>query len=162
MFRRWVKRADAAGRWFENALLIALFAALLGLSGTQILLRNVFSSGFFWADELVRLLVLWLAVVGAVAATRERRHIAIDLIVRALPDIPQRIARSVAALFAAAVASVFAFQSWRFVVDSRNFEDMVLGDWPAWYFQLILPVGFALIAWRFVVSAAGNWVRTSE
>lgn len=162
MFRRWLKRADTAGRWFENTLLIALFAGLLGLSVTQILLRNFFSAGLFWADELVRLLVLWLAVVGAVAAVRERRHIAIDLIVRAMPDVPQRITRSLAALFAAAVSSGFAYQAWRFVMDSRAFEESVLGGWPAWYFQLILPAGFALIAWRFVASAAGNWIAADE
>ena len=57
-----------------------LFTAILGLSTTQIVLRNFFASGLFWADELVRLLVLWLAVAGALAATRDRRHIAIELI----------------------------------------------------------------------------------
>ena len=158
MFRRLLKRADTAGRWCENFLLIALFAALLGLSGTQIILRNFFSSGLFWADELVRALVLWLAVVGALAATRDRRHIAIDLIVRSLPRLPQQITRSVVALFAASVAATFAWQAWRFVMDSREFGDVVLGDWPAWYFQVILPVGFALIAWRFLVNAVAYWL----
>jgi TRAP-type C4-dicarboxylate transport system permease small subunit len=160
VLRRWLKFADAAGRWCENSLLVLLFAALLGLSGTQIVLRNVFSSGLFWADELVRLLVLWLAVVGALAATRDRRHIAIDLIVRALPVVPQRITRSIVAFFAAAVAAVFARQAWRFVMDSREFGDVVLGEWPAWYFQLILPVGFALIGWRFLTNAVAAWLPT--
>lgn len=135
-----------------------LFAALLGLSGTQIVLRNVFSSGLFWADELVRLIVLWLAVVGALAATRDHRHIAIELIVRALPDLLQRMTRSFVAVFATGVAGLFAWHSYRFVMDSREFGDTVLGDWPAWYFQLILPVGFALIAWRFLTSALAAWL----
>ena len=137
-----------------------LFTALLGLSTTQILLRNFFSSGLFWADELVRLLVLWLAVVGALAATRDRRHIAIELIVRSLPDVLQRMTRSIVALFAAGISSVFAWQSYRFVLDSREFGDTVLGNWPAWYFQLILPLGFALIAWRFLTSAVGAWLAS--
>ncbi len=151
-----------AGRWCENLLLVLLFAAILGLSTTQIVLRNFFASGLFWADELVRLLVLWLAVVGALAATRDRRHIAIELIVRALPEFLQRMTRSVVGLFAAAVAGVFAWQSWRFVVDSREFGDTVLGDWPAWYFQLILPLGFALIAWRFLTTAIGAWLSPRQ
>ena len=114
------------GRWLENTLLILLFASLLGLSGTQIILRNVFASGIFWADELVRLLVLWLAVIGALAATRDRRHIAIELLVRSLPRLPQRVARGVASLFAAVVAGIFSWQSLRFVLDSREFGDQVL------------------------------------
>lgn len=123
------------------------------MAGLQIVLRNGFSSGIFWADELVRLLVLWLAVIGALAATRDRRHIAIELLVRSLPDVPQRIVRGLAGLFAAAVSAIFAWQSLRFVLDSREFGDQVLGGWPAWYFQLILPVGFALIALQFLVAA---------
>lgn len=130
----------------------------MGLSGTQIVLRNVFSSGLFWADELVRLLVLWLAVVGALAATRDRRHIAIELLVRTLPALPQRIARSGVAIFAAGISATFAWQSLRFVSDSREFGDTVLGDWPAWCFQLVLPLGFALIAWRFFSSAVAAWL----
>jgi TRAP-type C4-dicarboxylate transport system permease small subunit len=27
----------------------------------------------------------------------------------------------------------------------------MLGEWPAWVLQLILPIGFALIAYRYVV-----------
>jgi TRAP-type C4-dicarboxylate transport system permease small subunit len=139
-------------------VLVALFTAILGLSTTQIVLRNFFASGLFWADELVRLLVLWLAVAGALAATRDRRHIAIELIVRSLPDTLQRLTRSIVALFAAVISGVFAWQSYRFVLDSREFEDTVLGNWPAWYFQLVLPIGFALIAWRFVTTAIGAWL----
>ena len=162
MFRRWLKRADTAARWCENSLLVVLFIALLGLSGGQIILRNVFSSGLFWSDELVRLLVLWLAVVGALAATRDRRHIAIDLIARALPALPQRIVRSIVGVFAGVVSATFAWQAWRFVMDSRDFGDTVLGGWPAWYFQLILPLGFALIAWRFLSGVCGAWISVRE
>jgi len=159
VFRRWLQRADAAGRWCENALLVVLFLTLLCLAAAQILLRNVFASGLFWADELVRLLVLWVAVVGAVAATRDSRHIAIELIVRALPALLQRVARSIVACFAAGVAGVFGWQTWLLVVDSREFGETVLGDWPAWYFQMILPIGFALIAAHFASSAIALWLR---
>lgn len=159
MLRRWLQHADAAGRWCENALLVLLFVTLLGLATTQILLRNVFASGLFWADELVRLLVLWVAVVGAIAATRDRRHIAIELIVRSLPSLFRRIARSVVGCFAAGVAAVFGWQTWLLVVDSREFGETVLGDWPAWQFQIILPIGFALIALQFLLGVVAVWLE---
>jgi TRAP-type C4-dicarboxylate transport system permease small subunit len=156
---RWLQRADIAGRWCENALLIILFLALLGLATTQILLRNVFSSGLFWADELVRLLVLWLAVVGAVAATRDGRNIAIELVARSLPELLRRLARCIVAGFAAVVSGTFAWQAWLFVSDSREFGETVLGGWPAWYFQIVLPAGFAVMTLQFAVSAIVAWRR---
>ena len=40
----------------------------------------------------------------------------------------------------------------------HSFLGRDLSDWPAWYFQLILPLGFALIAWRFLTTAIGAWL----
>jgi TRAP-type C4-dicarboxylate transport system permease small subunit len=150
----WWGRLDAAGRWLENALLVLLFGAILVLSSAQILLRNGFASGLPWADPLVRLLVLWLAVVGAVAASRDRKHIAIEIVTRSLPPFPRRLVTAFVNAFASAVAAFFAWQAWRFVQDSKSFGDLLLGSWPAWMLQTILPVGFGLIAYRYLVRAA--------
>ena len=48
----------------------------------QIVLRELFSTGFVWADELIKLMVLWLAMVGSIAASRDDRHIRIDALAR--------------------------------------------------------------------------------
>jgi len=140
-------------------VLVLLFVTMLGLAAAQIVLRNVFASGLFWADELVRLLVLWVAIVGAIAATRDRRHIAIELIVRSLPPLLRRIVRSLVGCFAAGVAGVFAVQTWLLVADSREFGETVLGDWPAWHFQVILPIGFFLIAIQFLLATVAVWLE---
>lgn len=148
---RLLERAERGGLWLENALLVALFATLMLLAGGQILLRNVFSTALPWGDGLVRLLVLWLAMLGAVAASREHKHIAINLADRLLPDGLGRPVRIVVELFTTVVAGLLAWVSWRFVRDSREFGDVLLDGWPAWTLQLILPVGFALIAYRYLV-----------
>jgi len=149
----WWARLDAAGRWLENALLLLFFLTILVLSAAQIALRNGFSAGLPWADPLVRLLVLWLAVVGAIAASRDRKHIAIEIVARSLPPLARRLVTAFVNLFACGVAAAFAWQAWRFVQDSRTFGDTLLGAWPAWVLQLILPVGFAVIAYRYLMRA---------
>jgi len=159
--QRWLDRADSLGRWAETFVLVALFAGLLLLAAAQILLRNGFSAGLVWADELIRLLVLWLAVAGAVAASRDQKHIAIELIARSLSADWRRMAVVVVNLFACIVSGVLAWQSWRFVRDSMEFGDMLLGDWPAWILQVSLPIGFALISYRFLVHAAIGLTRRS-
>ncbi len=148
-----MKRADSVGRFIETAFLVGLFVLLLGLASSQIVLRNVFSAGLVWADGVVRLAVLWLAVVGAIAAARDNRHIAIDLITRTLTGIWHKAAVGIVQLVTALIASFFAWQSWRFIQDSRLFEDVLLGDLPAWWFQLILPIGFGLVAYRYLIRA---------
>ena len=71
-----LRRLDAAGRFIENAFLVGLLGAMMLLSVAQIIAREFFDTGFFWAGEFIRILVLWLAMVGAVAACRENRTFA--------------------------------------------------------------------------------------
>jgi TRAP-type C4-dicarboxylate transport system permease small subunit len=149
-------RAEAIGRWLENTLLVSLFGALMLIAVTQIALRNVWSAGLPWADGLTRVGVLWIAVLGAVAASRDGKHIAINLAPRVLPAIWERRALVLVELFTAGVASLMAWHSWVFVRDSREFGDTMLGDFPAWVFQSVLPIGFALIAYRYLLRAVGR------
>lgn len=156
---RALVRAEKIGIWLENALLVGLLAGLMILATAQIVLRNVFSISFPWADGLIRLAVLWLAVIGAIAASREGRHIAIRLAERMLPGRCQRPVAFIVDAFTAAVAAGLAWYAWSFVSLSREFGDVLLGTWPAWIFQSILPVGFALIAYRYLLHALGRLAR---
>ena len=64
----------------EDGLLALLLTLMIVLAGTQILMRNLFDSGFVWIDPLLRALVLWVGLVGATVATRHNKHIRIDLL----------------------------------------------------------------------------------
>jgi TRAP-type C4-dicarboxylate transport system permease small subunit len=151
-------RAEAIGRWLENALLVTLFAGLMLLAVTQIAMRNVWSAGLPWADGMIRIGVLWIAILGAVAASRDGKHIAIDLAPRLLPARWVGRVLVIAEAFTAAVAATMAWYAWAFVHDSRTFGDVMLGGWPAWLFQAVLPIGFALIAYRYLLRAFGRIV----
>lgn len=144
-------RADRAGQFIENAALVAVLSAMILLAVTQIFLRNFMASGFAWGDEALRLMVLWVTMLGAVAASRENRHLAIDALSRVLSPGPRAWADVVVRAFTAFVAFVLAWYSWEFVAESREFEDLLLGDLPAWWFQSILPVGFFLIGYRYSI-----------
>jgi TRAP-type C4-dicarboxylate transport system permease small subunit len=130
-----------------------LLLGIVLLSALQIVFRNFFSFSIFWADELIRLAVLWLAMIGGVAASRDGRHIAIGIAGRYLPPPWRRPAAVAAALFAALVTAALAWQGYRFVADSYAFGDTVLDGWPAWIFQSVIPVGFAIMCWRFALQA---------
>jgi TRAP-type C4-dicarboxylate transport system permease small subunit len=64
----------------EDYALVALVGLLVVFAGLQIVLRLFFESGIVWADALLRHLVLWTAMLGAMTAARENKHLAIDAI----------------------------------------------------------------------------------
>ncbi len=148
-------RLEKAGRAIETILLTGMLTSMMFLAVGQIVMREVFSvTGFVWADELIRLMVLWLALVGSIAACRENRHIRIDALSHLLPDKAIRIVRIGVDLFAAAVSGIIAVQAWRYLQIDIEYEVTVLVDTPAWIAHSIMPVAFALISYRFLVSSA--------
>jgi TRAP-type C4-dicarboxylate transport system permease small subunit len=148
---RWWGRIDRAARSFETWLIVVILGGLIIFGAAQIVLRNVLSIGFSWGDGLARLAVLWLGLLGALAASRDGRHIAMGALTHWLPRPLQLIAGVCADGFGVAVSAALAWYSLAFVGDSREFGDTLVGDLPAWWFQSIMPVAFALMTWQFLV-----------
>ena len=148
-----LQRAERIGRGLENLLLAVILFAMIGLAAYQVALRNIAGSGISWADEALRLMVLWAAIVGAVAASRDNVHLRIDFLSRFLSRAGRTATALVVDLFTVIVAGILAWYSWEFVAESREFGDQIFGDLPVWPFQAVLPVGFALITYRYLVCA---------
>jgi C4-dicarboxylate transporter DctQ subunit len=159
---RILHKLDRAGAHAEDALLFVILISMILLAGTQIFLRNLFDTSLFWGDEMLRLMVLWLAVAGGLAASRLDKHISIAVIDRFLPAAAQLVTRIVLDLFTAGLCALFAWQSARFVYSSYQFGDTVMRDVPAWAAQIIMPLGFALMALRHLVLAFSRPLRRKE
>ena len=144
-------RLQQAALWIEDALLVLILTLMILLAAGQILLRNLFDTGFSWGDPTLRVLVLWVALLGAMAATRDVHHIRIDLLSRYLPAGIRRINQRVTDLFAGAVCSLLAWHSGRFVFFEWQDGSILFAAVPAWVCELILPLGFGVMALRFVL-----------
>lgn len=153
-----VGRLQRFGQALEDTVLVVLLATMMILACLQILLRNGFSTGFVWGDELLRIMVLWLALAGAVAASRADRQISIDVLSRLLPVRPRLLVAALVDLFTALVCAALAWHALSFVADAREFEDTLLNGLPAWWFQSILPIGFGLMCWRYLVFAISRFI----
>jgi TRAP-type C4-dicarboxylate transport system permease small subunit len=150
---RLLGRLDQVGRMLENIVLVTMLTSMILLAVGQILLREIFDTGIIWVDELVKLMVLWLAMVGSIAASRDDRHIRIDVLSHVLPKWAIKLSRVVVDLFAAGVCGVIAWQAWRYLQLEIEFEDVVLVDTPAWIVHSIIPAAFLLVSYRFVILA---------
>jgi TRAP-type C4-dicarboxylate transport system permease small subunit len=152
-------RLEKVGRAGEDAVLVTVLTAMILLAASQIVLRNFFNFGFIWADEMLRMLVLWIAVAGAVAASRTDKHINISILDRFLPDRIKLAVKIIIHIFTALVCGVVAWHSMQFVQLSREFGDILMGSIPAWLPQLILPIGFGLICYRYSLFVIKEFIR---
>lgn len=164
MFSRAIfQKLEKAGRAGEDAFLVIILTGMILLAAAQIIMRNFFNFGFIWSDEVLRMLVLWIALGGAVAASRGDKHINVAILDRFLPDKARAVVKGVIHLFTAGICGIVTWHSIKFVQTSREFGDLLMGDIPAWLPQLIMPIGFGLICYRYslftiqgLVNAAGG------
>jgi len=150
-------RADVFSRllrglhWLEDAVLVSALASMLVFAVAQILMRNLFDAGLLWTESFLRTLVLWVAMLGALVATRDNNHISIDVLARYLPDAAARWLDVLTSLAAAAVCGAVGYISIELLQFEYEDGTIAFGFVPVWVFQLVIPAGFLLMAVRFVL-----------
>lgn len=157
-----LSRLDRVGRLIEDTVLVIILTAMILLAASQIVMRNFLNIGLIWGDEMLRMLVLWIAVAGAIAASRSDKHINIAVLDRYLPEKLNVPVKVVIHLFTACICGVVAWYSTQFVMTSREFGDVLMGNVPAWIPQLIMPVGFGLICYRYSIFVLTELVRLAR
>ncbi len=137
----------------EDGILVALLTTMMTVAVAQILLRNFLGAGIIWGDVLVRVLVLWIGMVGAMVAARQNKHINIDLVMRYLPKRLALWVNVSVQLFAAGVCALAAFYSLVFVLAEYADGGRAFGSIPVWICEAIIPLAFAVMALRFFMMA---------
>ena len=134
---------------FEDFLLVVLLSSMILLASTQILLRNLFEFGLVWADPLLRIMVLWLGMIGATVASRDNRHIHIDLISHFFSKTAYLLVQTFVGQFTSWVCLLVAWNGAHWV--RLDFVDGLTGilGIPAWALEIIIPITFALIGIRY-------------
>jgi TRAP-type C4-dicarboxylate transport system permease small subunit len=154
---RFSQKLERWGTAAENASLVLLLSAMMLLAVGQIVLRLFFSFGFVWTDELISLLVLWIALIASIAAARSNKHLRIDVVSHFVPEKYARFPRILVDLFASVMCGILAWHSFRYV--HLFFEDTVLTDFPAWIAYGILPVSLTLMSYRFALACGADLLR---
>lgn len=134
----------------ETFLLMFFLLTAILLASSQIILRNFFDSGIFWADSALRILVLWIGMIGAMFASRNRKHIRIDVLSHYLPAKLQGDIWRVTELITAIVCAIVAYYSIEFI--QYEYEDglIAFANVPVWLCETIIPVAFIVMALRYL------------
>ena len=146
----------------ENGILVTVLLSMLAMAVLQILMRNLFESGIVWGDILVRILVLWVGLVGAMVASRRDNHINIDILSRYLPKQAKNTIKSAVEFFTAAVCSVAAFYTWRFVKIEFEEGGMAFAQVPIWVCEAIIPLAFIVIALRYFTLSLFTFLQITK
>ena len=135
----------------EDWFLVSMLATMVVLAVAQIFYRNVFGAGIVWIDPMLRVLVLWVAIAGAVVATRTDNHIRIDFFTKYFSKKVCRCMQRFVYAFCVFICGTISWHAVRFVQMDYEFETIAFANVPAWITELVIPIGFFLIAVRYAL-----------
>jgi TRAP-type C4-dicarboxylate transport system permease small subunit len=144
----------------EDVMLVTLLLMMSGMAVMQIILRNIFESGILWGDTFVRILVLWVGLVGAMAASRKNEHISVDIIKQYLPKRWKDSVSSIVMFFTALVCLVTAGYSLKFVLSEFEYSGVAFAHVPLWICMVIIPFAFMVIAVRYFLQSISHFIRS--
>jgi TRAP-type C4-dicarboxylate transport system permease small subunit len=136
----------------EAVALAICLLTMLSVAFFQVVMRNIYGIGYVWADILVRILVLWVGLLGATLATHECRHLTIDAITKFLPVAVTRVVRVIVRIFALVVCVLLTGASWDYIqLQKTTSMGKGLFGMPPWVTEVIIPIAFLLISIHFFV-----------
>ena len=145
-----------------DCLLCLLLVTMVVIACLQVFLRTFFSGGLIWADPLLRHLVLWCGMFGAVVATRENKHIGIDVVGYLAPDQVKPWMDLFINIFSSLVASLLTWASVTFVRNEFLYGSSPLLSIPSWVWYLIFPIAFGLIAIHFLQATMAGLITLAS
>lgn len=128
---------------FERLLvsIIAFQAALLILS---VFFRYILNSPIVWSDEIVRYSLVWMTFAGAALATRDDKHILVDVIDTILPEKGRKITNRFVDLVVIAFMAFLIYYGIRMT----DYERGMFGETLTWisyaYVYISIPIGAAV------------------
>jgi len=148
--RRWLR----AG---EDSLVTIALGALVILPLLEIVLRRLFHWGISGATAIQQHLTLVISLLGGMLAARDGRLLSLSTLSQFLKGRWQVFARVYSSAVAAAISVFLCIAAAQLVASERQGGNMMAYQIPIWTVQLIMPVGFGVIALRLLWKASGQW-----
>ena len=133
----------------EKFIVTVLLILMILVAFSQIVLRNFFATGIDWGDALVRYLVVWVAFIGAAIATKEGKHINIDILSRWITGAGSTWIQITSYLFSMIICGLLTLAAITFIGFEVEMGSSAFFKFPAWIPELIIPVTFGLMTLRF-------------
>ncbi|MDZ7819150.1 MAG: TRAP transporter small permease [Aliarcobacter sp.] len=130
---------------------MAVFGLSLGvlLAFINVILRYAFDMSLTWAAELTNYLFIWAALFGAAYGFKQGAHISVSLIIERFPAHITKGFLIFANLLSIAYLGLISYFGYELILLLKDFGEMSVDlNIPLWIPHLVLPISFALAAYR--------------
>jgi TRAP-type C4-dicarboxylate transport system permease small subunit len=135
-------------RWADRLLAVAAGAVVVALMATVTagVVTRALNHPLAWTDEASGFLMVWLACLGWMLATRHGAHIRIRVFQDMLPAVSWRATEVTILLAVAALGAVVAWFAVGLIQRNADIEALALPISTAWLYVPLLPAGLVTVA----------------
>jgi TRAP-type C4-dicarboxylate transport system permease small subunit len=155
-------RLDQKISRIERILIATLLSAMIVVAFLQIVLRNFFATGISWGDSLVRYLVVWVGFMGAAIATKEGKHINIDVLSRWISGAGNLYIQTISHFFSAIICGLLTFAAMKFISFEAQMGSTAFFGLPIWVPESIIPATFGLMTLRYALRFLNEIAKTPK
>ncbi len=149
---------DRVDKWLEHGLYYGAAILLIVLASTvfySVVMRYVFNAAPLWAEEVPRLLFIWLSYTGIAVATKRGQNIRVTFFIEMLPRRWQLYLEIFMHLVVVIMLVVLLWRVWPIITLNLKGTMYSTGWNNAWFFAP-LPISCALMTMyevRWVIKA---------
>lgn len=136
-----------------KALSVALLASYFALVLLQVLFRYVLNESLFWAEELVRGLMVWGVMIGSALVAASRGHIRVEMLELMLPPGGRRVVVWICDALTIAFSLILLVASIQ-LMDRSWLQQSPILEVPKWTVYMAVAAGaglealLTLLTWR--------------
>jgi tripartite ATP-independent transporter DctM subunit len=153
---------EKLGTRLERALVALLLLAMVLLPAASTVSRRLTGRELPGSSVLAQHITLWVGFLGALLATASGNHLALSTLDLVPEGWPRRTARLFGQAVSSATCALLAWASLQLVrAEWQGYGFVAFGIRVAWS-QLVMPLGFAVMALRFAQRAGDGFGGTSR
>ena len=130
-----------------DKVLVLLFGVIVCVMFAQVVFRYIFNNSLSWSEELIRFLFVWLTFLGGALAIKDKTHIAVEFLIKALPAKYLKYINIINLVLITAFFASIVVIGLFWVYHSRGLKSGALG----------LPVNVVLYGALPITSMLGVW-----
>lgn len=130
--------------WMLERALCLLMAGLTALAFIQVVLRYVFGTSFFWAEEVILFAFTWVIFLAATLNLERGAHFGVDFLVNRFPEVGRQIIQALVQMGIGVILCVFVWVGFRVAMGAWVQESDILRV-PKTVLYISLPVAACLM-----------------
>ncbi|MDP2263961.1 MAG: TRAP transporter small permease [Hydrogenophaga sp.] len=143
------KLIDWYFRALELLIVVAMVAMVFMVFG-NVVLRYGFNSGIDISEEMSRYCFIWLTYIGAMVAMRDKAHVGVDIVIKALPRLGKQVCLFLSESLMLMINVLFFIGTWKMHELQVTNVSVVVGLSMIWIYGIgyVVSVVMALINLR--------------